>query len=409
MSVLYLSYDGMTDPLGQSQVIPYILGLATRGHAFHIISFEKRDRFLRTGGSVKGLLEGHGIGWTPLTYHKRPPILSTLWDIGVLVRTVDRLMATMAFQAIHCRSYITALVGLRVKKRTGVKFIFDMRGFWADERVEGGLWNLRKPLFRGIYAYFKRKEREFLKGSDSVVVLTQRSKNEVESWGTNSASLSVIPCCVDTSHFSPTRVEGYERESVRKQLGIHPDQFVIAYLGSFGTWYMADEMFQFFSLLRQRYPKARLLLITPETFERFCTLAERSGVTRDALCVRSVARGEVPVYLSVARMGLFFIKPCYSKMASCPTKMGEMLSMGLPIISNAAVGDLDWFFSTYQVGHLLHGFSEQDYRSAVDRIPELLGMSRESIRSAAEAYFSLDRGIEKYAEVYNGLAGGVEF
>lgn len=96
-------------------------------------------------------------------------------------------------------------------------------------------------------------------------------------------------------------------------------------------------------------------------------------------------------------------------MASCPTKMGEMLSMGLPIISNAAVGDLDWFFSTYQVGHLLHGFSEQDYRSAVDRIPELLGMSRESIRSAAEAYFSLDRGIEKYAEVYNGLAGGVEF
>ena len=29
--VLYISYDGMTDALGQSQVLPYLCGLAQRG------------------------------------------------------------------------------------------------------------------------------------------------------------------------------------------------------------------------------------------------------------------------------------------------------------------------------------------------------------------------------------------
>ena len=38
---LYLSYDGISDPLGQSQVLPYLKGLARLGHKIHLISFEK--------------------------------------------------------------------------------------------------------------------------------------------------------------------------------------------------------------------------------------------------------------------------------------------------------------------------------------------------------------------------------
>ena len=42
--VLYVSYDGMTDPLGQSQVLPYILGLNKKGYQFTLVSFEKPER-----------------------------------------------------------------------------------------------------------------------------------------------------------------------------------------------------------------------------------------------------------------------------------------------------------------------------------------------------------------------------
>ena len=42
--VLYITYDGMTDPLGQSQVLPYLVGLSEKGYKFTILSFEKKER-----------------------------------------------------------------------------------------------------------------------------------------------------------------------------------------------------------------------------------------------------------------------------------------------------------------------------------------------------------------------------
>src|SRR5689334_3846106 len=37
---LYISHIGMTEPLGQSQVLPYLVGLAKRGAQIEILSFE---------------------------------------------------------------------------------------------------------------------------------------------------------------------------------------------------------------------------------------------------------------------------------------------------------------------------------------------------------------------------------
>ena len=39
--VLYITYDGLADPLGQSQILPYIKGLSSKELQFTILSFEK--------------------------------------------------------------------------------------------------------------------------------------------------------------------------------------------------------------------------------------------------------------------------------------------------------------------------------------------------------------------------------
>ena len=41
--VLYISYNGMLDPLGQSQVIPYLKELNQRGVEFTLLSFERPE------------------------------------------------------------------------------------------------------------------------------------------------------------------------------------------------------------------------------------------------------------------------------------------------------------------------------------------------------------------------------
>ena len=47
--------------------------------------------------------------------------------------------------------------------------------------------------------------------------------------------------------------------------------------------------------------------------------------------------GEVPRYLKAADVAISFIKPCYSKQSSSPTKIAEYLASGLPVVCNAGL------------------------------------------------------------------------
>src|SRR5258706_11826330 len=121
-SILYLSYDGLTDPLGQSQILPYLGGLSRYG--ITIISFEKQDRFETGKGAVQDFCKTHNLNWVPLTYHKSPRVFSTVYDVWRLRTKARSLHRKCQFKIIHCRSYITALVGLWMKRKYNIKFIF---------------------------------------------------------------------------------------------------------------------------------------------------------------------------------------------------------------------------------------------------------------------------------------------
>src|SRR6185503_12261746 len=197
MRALYISYDGITDPLGRSQVLPYLQGLAGRGHEITLLSCEKPDRMAADGAAVSTICEKAGISWQPVDYHKRPPILSGMIDVAALKRAAASLHQAHRFDLIHCRSYMAAIVGDWLKRREGVPFLFDIRGFWADERVERGIWPARNPLFRAAYRYFKRLERRFFRDADAIVSLTESARHEMNNWPVDrrpSAPITVVPC-----------------------------------------------------------------------------------------------------------------------------------------------------------------------------------------------------------------------
>src|SRR6185295_15294354 len=159
--VLYLSYDGMTDPLGQSQVIPYLEGLTRIGYQITLMSFEKKEKLTKLGTHIKSILDKSGIKWEPLIFTKRPPIISKMYDVWKLKNKVKELYRRDRFDMVHCRSYVSADAALHLKRKFNVPFLFDMRGFWVDERVDNGQWNLSKPLYKYIYRSYKKKEKAY--------------------------------------------------------------------------------------------------------------------------------------------------------------------------------------------------------------------------------------------------------
>lgn len=401
-SILYLSYDGLTDPLGQSQILPYIIGLEAKGFEFTIISFEKPEAFKKVKEEVdNGLAEN--IKWIPLPYHKNPPVLSTLLAAWLLWRVVIREHRKKPFDIVHCRSYITSLVGLRMKRKMGVRFIFDMRGFWADERIEGGLWNLKNQVFNTIYKYFKKREKEFLLEADHVISLTENAKLEILSWGLKAAPITVIPTCVDLELFDPEKINKENQAKLREQLGIKPDDFVLLYLGSLGTWYMLSEMFDFFNTLNQKSESAKFLIVTPDSEDKIRDVALARKVDINRIIVKKALRNEVPLYISIARCSILFIRPTFSKRASSPTKLGEVLSMGIPVVANASVGDNDLLFASGDIGVLIKDFNTEDYQETVNQILGVKERNNANIRDFALQKLSLSMGVDLYERVYKEL------
>ena len=407
--VLYLSYDGMTDPLGQSQVLPYIIGLSAQGYRFTLISFEKPERFAQHQKTIQDICNTHQIDWQPKIYHKSPPVFSTIWDIYQMYQTAQRLHQKKGFKALHCRGYISALVGLWMQKKVGVPFIFDMRGFWADEKRDAGAWPKGHFLYDRIYNFFKQKEKAFITESAHIISLTHRGKEEMMSWQLpiSEDKIQVIPCCVDTQHFDRSKYHEADIQSFRNQLGIATDTFLWTYLGSIGTWYMLDEMLDFFKVWQAKHPNSKILFITHDEHDRIGKAAEVRQIS-DSVIIRGATRAEVPLSVVASQASIFFIRPTYSKMSSSPTKQGEIMSLGIPIVCNAGVGDTDQIVLNYQSGALIQSFDNNSYQSIADTF-QPQHFNPETLRAGAIDYFELKKGVENYLKVYQKvLKNGIQ-
>jgi hypothetical protein len=77
--ILFISYDGMTDPLGQSQVIPYLQGLSKAGYQIFLLSCEKKQVYEQNKAAIQQLLDESKIKWIPLNYTKPHPLFLRFW------------------------------------------------------------------------------------------------------------------------------------------------------------------------------------------------------------------------------------------------------------------------------------------------------------------------------------------
>ena len=254
----------MTDPLGQSQVIPYLQQLTRSGYQFTIISFEKKKRFEKNGNYIQQMLDQSGIKWQPAIFSSKPPVLSKLYDLWQIKTRALQLHRKEKFDLIHCRSYVAAGAGLHLFRKTGTPFLFDMRGFWVDERLDNGQWKLKNPMHRFFYNYYKKREKIYFDKAFHIISLTWKGKDElVNHYSVPAGKITVIPCCVDLELFDYQTISTEAIAAKKEELNIGKSNKVISYLGSFGGWYLLKEMFDFYIAMKKEIPGLKFLFITP--------------------------------------------------------------------------------------------------------------------------------------------------
>ena len=394
---LYICYFGLREPLVQTQVLPYLRQLAAVGTKISLLTFEPG---LRQSWSTKELdeartrLAGEGIRWHCLAYHKKPSMPATLYDILAGARLARRLIRKEGVQVLHARAHLPMAMAM-LAATANTKLIFDVRGLMAEEYRDAGIWTENSLPFRLV----KRIERHGLKRADQVVVLTRRLRDWLVREELAAAEkIEVIPCCVDPELFATARAGTTSSPSER---------FEVIYAGSLVGLYLVEEIGRFFMALKEQQPNAFLRLLSVSPPEQGANQLRQAGLNADDFWIGAVPAAEVPSYLSRASLGISFRKPTFAQIAASPTKIPEYLAAGLPVVSNAGIGDTDSLLEKEGVGVIVRDFNPAEFARAAEvglALAEDPGVRTHCV-AVARLHFDLQSvGGKGYANVYSRLA-----
>jgi glycosyltransferase involved in cell wall biosynthesis len=395
MRALYVCYLSLDDPLTHTQVVAYLSGLAAAGHDIHLVTFEVQPLSRARRSELGEQMARAGITWHGLRYHKRPSLPATIYDTLAGAATIARLARRLHVDVVHARSHVPAAMALIARRPHTL--IFDIRGLMAEEYVDAGRWKQGGVPWR----LTKAVERAALRRADGIVVLTERTRRQLFGDGER-AGVFVIPCCADLA-----RIEAGagRRAEIRARLGIGEEP-VLVYVGKFTGWYMAREMAQFFTRARDEIAGLRLLVLTQGDREEIERELSSAGAPPASWTITSSPHDEVGDHLAAADAAISFIEPSPSKASSSPTKIGEYLAAGLPVVCTSGVGDLDQQIGP-DVGVLVDRHDETAHRGAALSLRSLMDDPETSARCRVLAHrlFSLDEvGVPRYRALYDEVS-----
>ncbi len=389
--ILYISFDGIMEPLGHSQVLKYIEKLSD-DYSIHLISFEKEVdlKNIKLLKSTIKRCKNHHITWHRLKYR------NGFFGFGQLINILSlgffplKILINRNIALVHIRSYMPGIFMPFLKNIFNFKLVFDMRGFWADEKHDRLNWSKKSFKFK----FFKKLERILINNSDYVVTLTHASKDIIcNNFMITSNTIKVIPTCVDFSEF---RI--IDRMAM-------PDSICIGYLGSVDTAYNFTRFCFLISQIKKNFAQSvKLKVLTNKTFEEVASMIPRNILLELELEVKFVQREKLAKEISSFDLLGFYLNKNFSINASMPTKIGECLACGVPIVCNPFNLDIKDLIKKNNIG-LIYNFKDEITNQQLKILSDLIEEKYIEKRCAkvAEKYFALETGVSNYRDIYREL------
>lgn len=397
---IFVTNNGLSDHIGTAQVLPYLEGLCARGHQITCLTVERPERQAEYHDHIAPRLAQAGIRHDAIL-RRRSRLAGKLERFAipqVMQTRLEALVEGTRPDLIHCRSYMPLPAVLPVSQQKRIPFLFDMRGFWVDERCEAGIWN--GPVGRVVAQHFHRLEAQAFEKAAMTITLTEDAKSLIEDRGlVQSSQIRVIACSVDQDRFRPDKAL---RQATRKQMNIAPDDTVLVHLGSSGPLYMMQTTYRLLAALKSMGLPVRLLLLGEHTSQQHINAAKEVGVTLhpDDLHCQQVPHANVPAFLNAADIGLSFRIKGKSSLGVSATKLGEYMSCGLPVISNTGIGDIHDIIPARQFGLVLGSHREAAIKHAASVIASNPFATRAQIAKHARGRFSMKDACHKYDDIY---------
>jgi glycosyltransferase involved in cell wall biosynthesis len=363
----YITVDSLSEGVGSSQITPLITLLSKNGLKINLITFEKSkpETFLLKHFSDLG------VHWNPQQFGS-----------GGMVAGVARLnilrQEIPSTNLIHARSDIPAVSGIASNQ---APVLWDVRSLWADQKVmiQKNLTNSSLYYFyRGLESVAAKKSIAMSTLTSSVVPILEKRHKRLPRLRT------VVPTAVDLDKFQFSNAM--------------PDDVRALFSGTYNDYYDLDLSALFMDELRKQVDVNTHWARPLESSKSFIGVGESKIFIASQMDMSDL----IPSYS-------FGIAICKSNggpslTAAMPTKIGEFLACGRPVVVNKGLGDMDRFINEFNAGVVIDG-EQGDLEEGASRLASLLSdpETPSRCRALAEKYFSMQNGAEKYLDLYSKM------
>ena len=362
--LVYVTIDSLSEGVGSSQITPLISRLSKSGLKINLISYEKSNPRLELIEYFKSI----GVEW-----NRRP------FGSNGLTGGVERLnnlrQEIPKTDLIHARSDIPAVSAITSRQ---APVLWDVRSLWADQKIMIQKSLVNKTLYgiyRGLESVAASRSMGMSTLTHAVVPILEQRHKQLPLLRT------VVPTTVDLDYF--------------KLNPMMPSKVQALFSGTYNEYYDLN-----------------LSALFMEEFQKH--MAVETHWARPAESNKShIGVGESKVFPS-SQTGMANLIPNYSfgvsvckldagpsLSAAMPTKIGEFLGCGRPIVVNKGLGDMDQLIEEFNAGVILDGTLPNLVESAT-KLASLLSDSEtpHRCRALAEKYFSMDIGASRYLNLY---------
>jgi len=363
----YITIDSLSEGVGSSQITALISRLSKMGLKINLISYEK----LQPKSDLVDYYKLLGVVWNAKPFGSQGLI-------GGIERLISLRQEIPKTNLIHARSDIPAVSGIASRE---APVLWDVRSLWADQKVmiqENLVHSTLYRAYRGLESIAANKSFAMSTLTSAVVpVLEQRHKKLPEL-------RAIVPTAVDLERF---RLESE-----------FPTTIKVLFSGTYNDYYDLELSAKFLDELRNLVPIKIHWARPLESGKTHISVGEEKIIPSTQVEMSML----IPDYSFGVSICKLDAGPSLS--AAMPTKIGEFLACGRPIVVNKGLGDMDSFINEFNAGVILDG-TDDNLRAGAASLVSLLSdpETPHRCRALAEKYFSLDIGAKRYFDIYQKM------
>lgn len=372
--VVYLTFNDQPSGVYNSQVVDVVNFLNRhRDEKVRLVAFVSLRGFLSSRKKIKSSCPN------AIMLPMFPRVKNWRANGFLLAAILSKLKPRL----VMARGVFASALALDVKQTNSKKFgvVFDARGAYHAEFSE-----YRVVDDDELIDSVKQLEERALRETDRQLAVSNALVNYwKEAYGIDDTDTAeVIPCTLSQSDIA-TLPDNSQRQELRQQYGISPEDVLLVYSGSAAGWQSFDALFNWLAGILSQQQHVKLLLMTPIDSLKNTVLAEYA----DRVIIRWVAPQKVKQYLSMGDYGLLLREESVTNRVASPTKFAEYLAAGLKILISPHIGDFSEFVEKHECGQVV-----SETRSP--QLSKVTEQERSKCFELSREYFTKDRLRDAY-------------